>query len=87
MLLIKQSNLSTGPSFMDVSLVLELLGKMFQTFEPHQLSQQPLFEGLFASKESIPGTLNVSDHLTLGWHIGWPSNKTVYNLICHNVRK
>ena len=34
--------LATGPGLVNVRLVLELLGQVFQSLKPHQLSQKPL---------------------------------------------
>merc|ERR1719430_751192 len=34
--------------------------------------QQPFLKGLLAGEKSQPGTLDVSNQLTLCWHVGWP---------------
>ena len=64
--------LARGPRFVDVCLVLELLGQMLEPLQSHELGQQPLLEGLLAGEESQPGTLDVRDQLALGGHVGWP---------------
>jgi hypothetical protein len=35
---------ASRPVLMDVGLVLELLSKMFQTFQPHHFRQKPFFK-------------------------------------------
>ncbi len=65
---------------MNVSLVLELLGQVFKTFQPHQLSQEPLLEALFAAEETVPGTLDIGDHLAFCGHVGRSVGQTELGL-------
>ncbi len=61
--------LARGPGLVDVGLVLELLGQMLQTLKAHELSEQPLLEALFGTEKSVPGPLDVRDHLALSRHV------------------
>merc|ERR1719259_1307029 len=57
--------LATCPGFMDVSLVLKFLSKMFQSLESHQLCKKPFLRG----QQSIPSSLNVCNQLALSWEV------------------
>jgi hypothetical protein len=70
----------------NVGLVLELLGQVLKTFQPHQLSQEPLLETLLASQEAVPGALDVGDHLALGRHVGRTVGQAEFGLKGVEVR-
>ena len=65
---------------MNVGLVFELLGQVFKTFQPHQLSQEPLLEALLATEKTVPGALDIGDHLAFGGHVGWSVGQTELGL-------
>ena len=57
-------------TFVNVGLVFEFLGQMFEPFQPHEFSQKPLLEPLFAAQKAVPGPVDVGDHLAFGGHVG-----------------
>ena len=71
---------------MDVSLVLELLGQVLQTLQPHELGEQPLLEALLATEKTVPGPLDVGYHLALSGHVGRPVGQAELGLEGVEVR-
>ena len=52
--------------------MFEFLGQMFEPFQPHEFSQKPLLEPLFAAQKAVPGPVDIGDHLSLSGHVGGP---------------
>ena len=71
---------------MDVGLMFEFLGQMFEPFQPHEFSQKPLLEPLFAAQKAVPGPVDVGDHLALGGHVGGPVGQPQFGLQGVEVR-
>ena len=67
-------------TFVDVGLMFEFLGQMFEPFQPHEFSQKPLLEPLFAAQKAVPGPVDVGDHLALGGHVGGPVGQPQFGL-------
>lgn len=51
--------LTSGPVFVDVGFVLELLGQVVQTLKAHHLAQQPFFERLLGDLQALPSSSDV----------------------------
>ena len=66
--------------------MLELLGQVLQTLQPHELGQEPLLEALLAAEKTVPGPLDVGDHLALSGHVGGPVGQAELGLEGVEVR-
>lgn len=46
--------LTPGPVLVDVGFVLELLGEVLESLQPHHFAQQPFLEGLLGDLKTFP---------------------------------